>query len=89
VTRTYTAIAIGLVLLAGCAENDGMTRTRADARTYTDAHANCWEVSMNNAGHAQTGAQTRAYDSCMGRHGWADLRGTTWLTGRSYSGAPE
>jgi hypothetical protein len=88
-TKTCTTIAFGLLMLAGCAENDGMTQVRSDARAYTDAHADCWQASMSNAGHAATGAQTRAYDSCMSRHGWADLRGTTSRSDMSGSGASQ
>ena len=73
-TRLLAATAIAASLLAGCAENNGMTRTRSDARTFGEAHAECWALSMNTAGTAATAAQSRAYDACMARHGWADAR---------------
>jgi hypothetical protein len=73
-------IAACVVMLAGCAENNGMTRTRAasgssDGRPFAEAHRECWVVAMNSAGNAQTQAQQRSYDSCMARNGWADQRG--------------
>jgi uncharacterized lipoprotein YajG len=75
--KLVIAIAAGAALLGACAANPGtggMTQTRPDARPYADAHSECWTVSMNNAGNAATGAQTRAYDACMGRFGWTDQR---------------
>jgi hypothetical protein len=72
--RLLAAAAIAATFLTGCAENNGMTRTRADARPFDEAHSECWVVAMNNAGHAATAAQTRAYDACMARAGWADRR---------------
>ena len=74
VTRLLAATAIVASVLAACAENNGMTRTRPDARTFGEAHAECWALAMNNAGNAATAAQSRAYDACMARHGWADAR---------------
>jgi hypothetical protein len=47
---------------------------RPDARPFAASHAECWETAMNNAGNAATAAQTRAYDACMARNGWADRR---------------
>jgi len=84
-SRLYGAVVAGLILLSGCAENDGWSAMGTDAQPYRQAHADCWAVSMNNAGHAQTGAQMRAYDSCMARQGWADLR---WAREHSLSGSP-
>jgi hypothetical protein len=74
VTRLLVVIATGAALLAGCAENNGMTRTRSDARTFGEAHSECWALAMNSAGNAATAAQSRVYDACMARHGWADRR---------------
>jgi hypothetical protein len=74
-TRLMAATAIAAAFLVGCAENNGMTRTRADARPFGEAHAECHAVAMNNAGNAATARQTRAYDACMARQGWADRRG--------------
>ena len=73
-TKLLAATAIVASLLAGCAENNGMTRTRSDARTFGEAHAECWALAMNYAGNAASAAQSRAYDACMARHGWADSR---------------
>lgn len=73
--KVLATIAISAAILTGCAENNGMTRTRPDARAFGDAHAECWAAAMNSAGNAATAAQTRTYDSCMARNGWADTRG--------------
>jgi hypothetical protein len=72
--RTLIAVAAGAVLLGACAANGGLTQTRPDARPYAEAHAECWAVAMNSAGFGATAAQTSAYDACMARNGWADLR---------------
>ncbi|HEX2113584.1 MAG TPA: hypothetical protein VHM01_04190, partial [Alphaproteobacteria bacterium] len=67
-------IATGAAILAGCAENNGMTQTRPDARAFAEAHSECWALAMNTAGNAATAAQSRIYDACMARQGWADRR---------------
>lgn len=72
--RMLIAMAAGAALLGACAANGGMTQTRPDARAYGEAHAECWAAGMNSAGNAATAAQTRAYDACMARYGWADRR---------------
>lgn len=72
--KSFLAIAACAALLGACAANGGMTQTRPDARPYGEAHAECWAVGMNSAGNAATAAQTRNYDACMTRHGWADRR---------------
>lgn len=68
------AIAASMALLAACAENRGMTQVRPDARPFAEAHSQCWEVAMNIGGYSQTMAQQRAYDACLARNGWTDLR---------------
>lgn len=42
--------------------------------TFNDANAQCWTVSMNNAGYGATMAQLAAYNTCMARNGWEDRR---------------
>jgi hypothetical protein len=73
--KLMAVVATSVVLLSACAENHGRTATRPDARPFAEARAECWAESMNIAGYAASGAQTRAYDACMARNGWADLRG--------------
>ncbi len=73
-TRVLSLMAASVVLLTACAENNGFTQTRSDARPFRDANAECWETSMNIGGQAATMAQARAYDACMARNGWADGR---------------
>ena len=67
-------MAASAVLLAACAPNNGLTQARPDAPSFGDAHAQCWETSMNIAGHAASMAQSRAYEACMTRNGWVDQR---------------
>ena len=72
--RMLIAMAAGAALLGACAPNGGLTQTRPDARPFAEAHSECWSLGMNSAGNAATAAQTRTYDACMARYGWADQR---------------
>jgi hypothetical protein len=74
VRRVLAATALGAAILAGWAQNNGLTQTRPDARPYADAHAECWTVAMNNAGQAATARQLQVYNTCMANNGWADKR---------------
>lgn len=69
-----TVIATSALVLAACAENEGMSMTRSDARPFQEAHSECWVESMNIAGFAATMPQVAAYKACMARYGWADQR---------------
>lgn len=41
---------------------------------FDEVHAQCWTVSMNNAGYGASIAQLQAYKTCMARNGWEDQR---------------
>jgi hypothetical protein len=72
------------ILLSGCAlDPQGGYRPvtqmsgSADSRgsmSFNEADAQCWVVSMNNAGYAATMPQLAAYNGCMLRNGWEDRR---------------
>jgi hypothetical protein len=72
------------ILLSGCgldpqggyrpvAELSGSPDSRR-APSFDEANAQCWTVSMNNAGYAATAPQLAAYNACMKRNGWEDRR---------------
>jgi hypothetical protein len=73
-------------LLAACmsGESDGLTKARADAGSYREAHARCWVRAYSLlGGNAMDMARQREFDSCMARDGWQDQRA---LFGRGQDG---
>lgn len=52
----------------------GRSGTSPEVKSFDQANAECWTVSMNIAGYGATIAQLEAYKGCMARAGWADQR---------------
>jgi hypothetical protein len=81
-TFIRSSLAAAAIALAGCAlDPQGGYRpvtqvsgTTHQPLSFDEANAQCWTVSMNNAGYGATMAQLSAYQSCMARNGWQDQR---------------
>ena len=81
-TLIRTAMAAVAIAVAGCAlDPQGgyrpATQLSGSAQqpvSFNDANAQCWSVSMNNAGYGASMAQLQAYQTCMARNGWEDQR---------------
>jgi hypothetical protein len=81
-TLVRTAFAAAAIALSGCAlDPQGGYRPATQFSgssqqpiSFDEANAQCWTVSMNNAGYGASMAQLQAYQTCMARNGWQDQR---------------
>ena len=77
-----SSLVVAAIMVAGCAfDPQGGYRPATQVSgssqqpaSFDEVNAQCWTVSMNNAGYGATMAQAQAYQTCMARNGWQDQR---------------